>query len=223
MASPLSGPSPRPRSVGHAFSTAVAAQESMNSHKFAFMGQSQVVIAIIASLAWMGVSSGLILLNKDLLSHGFPYPMALSGLGMLFSGIASTITCRYLKLVEAKRSVTPYFYATKILPVGLCMALTLMFGNLVYLYLSVAFIQILKCFTPIITMVALFIAGLETPTRRLVASVLFIALGTALASIGELNFSVLGMLIMFASECFEAIRLVMTQLLLTGLKFHPSE
>jgi hypothetical protein len=48
------------------------------------------------------------------------------------------------KLVDAKRTVTPRFYASKILPVGLLMALTLHFGNLVYLYLTVAFIQMLK-------------------------------------------------------------------------------
>ncbi len=54
----------------------------------------QVVVAVVASLAWMSVSSGLILLNKDLLSHGFHYPMALSGLGMAFSGTASYVCCR---------------------------------------------------------------------------------------------------------------------------------
>jgi hypothetical protein len=54
----------------------------------------QVVIAVVASVAWMSVSSGLILLNKDLLSHGFHYPMALSGLGMAFSGTASYLCCR---------------------------------------------------------------------------------------------------------------------------------
>lgn len=47
-----------------------------------------------ASVAWMSVSSGLILLNKDLLSHGFEYPMALSGLGMAFSAAASFFCCR---------------------------------------------------------------------------------------------------------------------------------
>lgn len=72
-------------------------------------------------------------------------------------------------------------------------------------------------------MVALFIAQLETPTARLVSSVLLIALGTAMASYGELNFSVIGVLFMFLSETFESIRLVMTQILLVGLKFHPSE
>lgn len=36
------------------------------------------------------------------------------------------------------------FWLARILPVGLFMALTLHFGNIVYLYLTVSFIQMLK-------------------------------------------------------------------------------
>jgi hypothetical protein len=52
------------------------------------------------------------------------------------------------------------------MPVGFFMAGTLWLGNLVYLYLSVSFIQMLKAFTPVITMCALFITRLETPTYK---------------------------------------------------------
>jgi hypothetical protein len=199
------------------------AHSGSDAHQFRLFGLSKVVIAVVASVAWMSVSSGLILLNKDLLSHGFHYPMALSGLGMAFSAAASFFCCRVLRVVEAKKSLSWHFYATKILPVGLFMALTLHFGNLVYLYLTVAFIQMLKAFTPIITMVSLFVARLETPSRRLILSVSFIALGTAIASAGEVNLSWTGVAIMLLSELFESVRLVMTQLLLTGLRFHPIE
>ncbi len=48
------------------------------------------------------------------------------------------------KVVEAKRVVSWHFYFTKIMPIGLFMAATLHFGNLVYLYLTVSFIQMLK-------------------------------------------------------------------------------
>ena len=74
-----------------------------------------------------------------------------------------------------------------------------------------------------ITMVALFIARLEDPSSRLITAVVMIAFGTAMASYGEVNMSLLGLAFMLASETFEAIRLVMTQILLVGLKFHPSE
>lgn len=58
---------------------------------------------------------------------------------------------------------------------------------------------------------------------QMVLSVLGIAGGTALAAYGEVHNSLLGLLIMFASEALEAIRLVMTQLLLTGHKMGPFE
>jgi hypothetical protein len=57
----------------------------------------------------------------------------------------------------------------------------------------------------------------------MIGSVLGIALGTALAAYGEVHNSVLGVVIMFCSEAFEAIRLVMTQLLLQGLRMGPFE
>ena len=81
----------------------------------------------------------------------------------------------------------------------------------------------MKAFTPIVTMLALFIAGLEVPSNQLIMAVVFIAIGTAVASYGEINLSVLGVVFMLLSETFEATRLVMTQVLLVGLKFHPSE
>jgi hypothetical protein len=45
----------------------------------------------------------------------------------------------------------------------------------------------------------------------MIISVLLIAFGTAVAAYGEVALSVVGLLLMFSSETFEAIRLVMTQ------------
>ncbi|KAL3152679.1 hypothetical protein ABBQ38_012274 [Trebouxia sp. C0009 RCD-2024] len=180
--------------------------------------------AATACLVYMTISSALIVLNQQLMHEdGFRYPMALSGLGMGFSAVASYIACKVFHVVEIKRTMTVRFYMLRIMPVGLFMALTLHFGNTVYLYLTVSFIQMLKAFTPIATMVGLFVAGLETPTKRLILAVLLIAIGTAIASYGEVNLSWIGVACMMASETFEATRLVMTQILLVGLKFHPIE
>lgn len=57
----------------------------------------------------------------------------------------------------------------------------------------------------------------------MIASVLITAGGTALAAYGEVHLKAIGLIFMFGSETFESIRLVMTQHLLTGLKFHPIE
>ena len=48
------------------------------------------------------------------------------------------------RVVKVDRVLTWRFWAVRILPVGFFMALTLHFGNVVYLYLTVAFIQMLK-------------------------------------------------------------------------------
>ncbi len=51
--------------------------------------------AVAACVGWMAVSSGLIMLNKHLMStDGFHFPMALSCLGMSFSSVASWLCCR---------------------------------------------------------------------------------------------------------------------------------
>ena len=172
----------------------------------------------------MVASSFLILLNKDLLASGFHYPMALSALGMSFSGVASFACCRVLGVVQYRPGIiSRRAYVTRVVPVGLLMAATLHFGNVVYLYLTVSFIQMLKALTPVVTMAALCGAGLETPTRPLVAAVAAIAAGTAIASYGEVNLSVIGVACMLLSECFEAGRLVLTQALLAHAAFHPVE
>lgn len=84
-------------------------------------------------------------------------------------------------------------------------------GNHVYLHLSVAFIQIFKAFTPVITMSCLFLAGLEEPTHEMIAAVFIIAFGTAMTAYGELGLSLLGLFLNLTSGISESIRLVMTQ------------
>lgn len=111
---------------------------------------------------------------------------------------------------------SPTLHCTLVCAHAHAQAFTLWTGNEVYLYLTVAFIQMLKAFTPVITMICLFIARLEDPTSRMIASVLLTAGGTALAAYGEVNMSIVGLVFMFSSETGEAIRLVMTQVGLRG-------
>ena len=100
-------------------------------------------------------------LSVAVLSTGFKYPIAMSSFGQVFSAIASAGVCRVFKIGTAGKNFNVKFYVTNIMPIGFFMAATLMAGNAVYMYLSVSFIQMLKAFTPVFTMVGLYIAGLE--------------------------------------------------------------
>ena len=169
---------------------------------------------------------------------------------------------------ERARALTPATYATRVLPIGVALGLTLTFGNAAYLYPlrrwetgrgaaaeraadnsegtsrgaaapatrtfrgetrrrrrynSVAFCQILKAFAPVILLLVLFACRLERPSTVLISSIVVICLGTAIAVRGELDLSVIGVVYMFISEFCEAIKLVMTQLLLVDRKFGSVE
>ncbi|GIL59594.1 hypothetical protein Vafri_14339 [Volvox africanus] len=184
----------------------------------------KVFTVVSASIAWMLVSSGLIMLNKYIMVDlGFEYPMFVTMMGMGMSGLLAFLCCYIFRLVDVNEKLDIKFWFQRILPIGLLMAITLWTGNEVYLHLTVAFIQMLKAFNPVITMVCLIMAGLESPTRPMVVSVLLTALGTAAAAYGEMNMSMYGVALMLTSETAESIRLVMTQFLLVGLNFHPIE
>ena len=68
-------------------------------------------------------------------------------------------------------------------------------------------------------MIGLVMANIETPTWQVVASVVGISIGTAINCSGAMDYTVIGLVLMFASETCEAIRLVLTQKLLQNEKF----
>jgi len=174
-------------------------------------------------------SSSLILLNKQILSGlDFHYPFFLSGLGVAVSALGSLAACRAIRIVPAppRPSITPAFWMRSMVPVGLFHALTLCLGNTVYLYLAVSFIQMLKAFTPVLTLTTLSALSVESFSRRAGAAVCVITFGTFMAGAGVLDGSrgsLAGVGIMLAAEMAEVMRLVLTQKLLNTQKFHPLE
>jgi hypothetical protein len=65
---------------------------------------------------------------------------------MVFSTIASQILARTTTLLDGRKKIkmTGRVYLRAIVPIGATFSLSLMLGNLTYLYLSVSFIQMLK-------------------------------------------------------------------------------
>ena len=121
-------------------------------------------------------------------------------------------------IIENSKEVQGMKFFIRVLPIGLAFAGTLSTGNSVYLYLDVGFIQMLKSFTPVIIIIFLTISGVEIPSTAVLISVFTISFGTAITCGFSPNVTILGLLLMFSSQCFEALRLVLTQFLLKDMK-----
>lgn len=110
-----------------------------------------------------------------------------------------------------------------IVTLGGASALAMVLGQFPYLYLTVAFIQMLKAFSPAYMVVLLSCLGVEHPSKRVTIIVLGLCLSAALASAGEVNFNLVGILFMVGASVSDSLRLVLSQWLLKNLKLEAVE
>ncbi|EMR65815.1 putative duf250 domain membrane protein [Eutypa lata UCREL1] len=98
-------------------------------------------------------------------------------------------------------------------------SLSLIGGNMAYLYLSVSFIQMLKATNAVATLLATWAFGMAVPNLKVLFNVSAIVIGVAIASFGELKFNLVGFIYQVAGIIAEALRLVMVQRLLSSAEF----
>ncbi|KAM3547727.1 hypothetical protein MY1884_009462 [Beauveria asiatica] len=159
---------------------------------------------------WIATSSGVILFNKWVLAAAnFRFPLFLTTWHMTFAAAMTQLMARYTTLLDSRHRVPMDFeiYKRAILPIVILFSLSLIGGNLAYLYLSVSFIQMLK---------------IVPPNFKVLGNVSLIVLGVIIASFGEIQFHALGFLFQVCGIIFEALRLVMVQRLLSSPEFKMS-
>lgn len=183
---------------------------------------------------WIALSSSTILFNKWILSkrktpvdgetepeQAFPFPIFLTTWHLVFATLATQILSRTTTLLDGRHHVkmTGRTYVRAIAPIGFFFSLSLICGNKAYLYLSVAFIQMLKATTPVAVLIASWAMSLDNPSRNILANVSFIVFGVVLASWGEIDFQLGGVIYQVLGIGFEATRLVMVQRLLSAAEY----
>jgi hypothetical protein len=97
--------------------------------------------------SWIFFSNITILFNKYLIDDaGFRYPVTLTFWHMVFASLATQVLARTTTLLDGRRNIkmTRGFYMRAVVPIGLLYSGSMVCSNLVYLYLNVAFIQMLK-------------------------------------------------------------------------------
>ncbi|KAH8733658.1 triose-phosphate transporter family-domain-containing protein [Ilyonectria robusta] len=198
---------PLPQSEEHAARLEKAVPEGRQLH------------ASVYILSWIFFSNVTILFNKWLIdTAGFRYPIILTTWHLVFATIATQLLARTTSLLDSRHAITLSrgFYLRTILPIGVLYSGSLVCSNVVYLYLSVAFIQMLKSTGPVAVLIASWAWGVATPNLSTLGNVLLIMCGVAIASAGEIEFSWIGFVFQLGGTIFEAVRLVMIQVMLGG-------
>lgn len=176
------------------------------------------LIALYLIVQWVAISSALILYNKHLISGGFGHPVTLVLLHMMFGSFASGLWSAMGW--EQVPSISFRSWAFGFLPVGMFFAASLAFSNMAYLYISVAYIQMIKASTPVVVLLLSFCFGVEKPSLRLAAYIVLISTGVTISCFAQLEPSIAGTLIQIVALVCEGMRLCLINLLLTskGLK-----
>jgi len=192
-------------------------------------------------LCWIALSSCVIFFNKHILTTlHFEFPLCLTSIHLVFQ-TAATRALKVYKPSLFERPVQSAQYAAvptemqtedvttaptdlfrkRLVPIGVLFALSLWLSNLVYLYLSVSTIQIIKAGSPIAVMTVSFLFGLKQPSVRLVGIILLICTGVGIASYGSVDFNLFGFGIQVLAICIEAVRVCLIQLLLHNAGLTP--
>ena len=90
-----------------------------------------------------------------------------------------------------------------------CFAGTLWLGNAAYLYLSVSFIQMLKALMPVAVFTVGCGMGTESYSSNTLLNMIVVTIGVAIASYGEINFVVIGVVLQLLSVMTESTRLTL--------------
>ncbi|XP_002519318.2 probable sugar phosphate/phosphate translocator At3g17430 isoform X1 [Ricinus communis] len=184
-----------------------------------------LVLTYLYLLIYILLSSTVILYNKWVLSpkyFNFPLPITLTMIHMAFSGVVAFFLVRVFKVV-APVKMTFEIYATCVVPISAFFAASLWFGNTAYLYISVAFIQMLKALMPVATFIMAVMCGTDKARCDVFLNMLLVSVGVVISSYGEIHFNVVGTVYQVTGIFAEALRLVLTQVLLQkkGLTLNP--
>lgn len=186
---------------------------------------AKAVKAVVYVVCWAVSSNSLILLNRHIMVDlHFEFPVLLSSMGMAFSYLMAVLARQVnAQWCPARSDITFTFVVHNLLLISFLSFLTLVLGQIPYFTLTVSFIQMLKSFTPVVTLVVMLGFGLEEPKTSLICSVLVIALSTSVASASEVNFDGFGFAVFMLCTLAEATKMAMTQKLLQGKSFSPMQ
>ncbi|XP_039852748.1 probable sugar phosphate/phosphate translocator At3g14410 isoform X2 [Panicum virgatum] len=144
----------------------------------------------------------------------FPYPVALTLLHMVFSSVVCFAITKVFKIIKIEEGMTTDIYISSVIPIGAMFAMTLWLGNSAYLYISVAFAQMLKAIMPVAVFLLGAAFGLEEMSYKMLSIMSVISVGVIVASVGEITISWVGVVYQMGGVVAEALRLIFIEIFL---------
>lgn len=176
--------------------------------------------ALLYTIGYLTFSTITVVSNKHLIKDaGFGNPIFVSSCGTMFAFALSTILVhgKFVSVSEPKMTFKEWFKVC--VPVGFFSSITLACANIVYVYLSLSFVQMLKAFVPVVTYITHVFVGTDKYNSDFTVSLLAMVLGGMMCMNVSGKATVIGVCVMFGSHFAEAIRTVGAQWLLVNRKF----
>ncbi|CAN7000870.1 unnamed protein product [Brassica rapa subsp. trilocularis] len=169
----------------------------------------------------------------------FPLPITLTMIYMGFSGFVAFLLIRVFKVVAPVKMIFQ-IYATCVVPISALFASSMChtWPKLPLLYLIFSFVQVWKncilahfcclhsdaqALMPVATFIMAVICGTDKPRCDVFSNMLLVSVGVVISSYGEIHFNIAGTVYQVTGIFAEALRLVLTQVLLQkkGLTLNP--
>jgi len=180
--------------------------------------------ALPIAVLWSFLGIALILFNKFMFlpagyGFGFAHPIFLMWIQALMGTIATNILRftrpRIMPAVTANQlNMKTYF--VNVFPIACLQAAGLAFGNTAYLYISVAYIQMIKNTTSAFVFMFSILLGLERVNFSNTFAVGLVVTGLLLTTVGELNFALIGFLFQMGATLSDSLRLALTKIVLSS-------
>lgn len=185
---------------------------------------SQVLFVLLLGGLYICVSAGLITFNKYLIHAGrFPYSVPLVSIHMLCSSVLALMLFfavpsffKSLSNPETRIAIDGNLYFKRLLPIALTFSASMVLSNQAYLYLSVAFLQMMKETNVVLVYTFSLFAMMEPFTWNHLKVIVLIMAASALTVQGEMHFSIVGFAVQGSGQLFECTKVVLQGILLSS-------
>eukprot|EP00892_Ulva_mutabilis_P004910 jgi/Ulvmu1/2791/UM140_0021.1 len=182
--------------------------------------------ALLLIFTWYTMSTALSIYNKKVLgkrygildNEPFPAPLLMTSVQFLaqYAMAWLSLKCVAARTLDPGEPRTWAVWTRTVLPNGVATGLDIGFSNLSLVFITLSFYTMCKSSAPLFLLLCAFIWRIESPTWSLAGTVAVISGGLLMLVAGEVEFNVVGFLLVMTAAAMSGVRWTITQILLQG-------